>query len=236
MKTLITGVGSCGTTFLARLFMELGCDLGDKLNAIERPRGMEHMPLAQLLTDWDMLYSPYPLPAYGTKHDGVKGATIEDFLGFRDRPLPASRYSPATQEVEEILHGLPEVVKSPLMPHWLHTWLRANGTRPKMVIVCTRPLRDTATSFVRTASWLEFPSLYFWQATRAGLLWDTLLETHIPHVTVEYPRMVDDPEYLWEVLYACTLTPSLDKAVGVSLEEFTIVHAKIANPSLVGRM
>ncbi|KKN02711.1 hypothetical protein LCGC14_1114960 [marine sediment metagenome] len=229
MKTLITGVGSCGTTFLARLFMELGCDLGDNLNAVERPRGMEHRPLAQLLTDWDMRASPYPMPAYKVDHRDVGGATIEEFFGARDG-------TPPTIGIETVSAGLPEVVKSPLMPHWLHTWLRAGGTQPEVVIVCTRPLRDTAASFVHHAKWLEYYSLYMWQATRLGLLWDTIQEHRIPYVTIKYPRMIHDASYLWRKLYRCAdKTASLDTVDGTSFQEFKKAHDAIAKPELVGK-
>lgn len=227
MKTLITGVGSCGTTFLARLFMELGCDLGDELNAVERPRGMEHLPLAQLLTDWDMQHSPYPLPSYGTKHNAVRGVSVDDFFRFRDQALAPN--------VKDISDGLPEVVKSPLMPQWLHTWLRSEGTRPEIIIVCTRPLRDTTTSFTHTVSWLDYDSLYAWQAMRYGLLWDTIQETYIPHVTIAYPRMIHDAAYLWGTLCPESIkTSSLDTVLGASLVEFTKAHDAIAKPELVG--
>lgn len=230
MKTLITGVGSCGTTFLARLFMELGCDLGDELNAVERPRGMEHLPLAQLLTDLDMSASPYPLPAYGTTHGDIQGATLDDFFRARDKgPAPI-------RGVKAVSAGLPEVVKSPLMPQWLHMWLRAGGTRPEVVIVCTRPLRDTATSFTHEADWLDYYSLYTWQALRYGLLWDTIQETHIPHVTIAYPRMIHDAAYLWGILCPEAIkTSSLDTVLGASLVEFAKAHSAIAKPELVGK-
>jgi hypothetical protein len=90
-------------------------------------------------------------------------------------------------------------------------------------------------SFTRETKWLDYYSLYTWQAMRSGLLWDTIQETHIPHVTVEYPRMIYDAEYLWEKIDPLTVqTASLDTVLGASLIEFTKAHTSIAKPDLVG--
>ena len=72
MKIFVTGTGSCGSTLLMQIFHKLGWDIGPdeqlNLGPTER-RGMEFLPMAQLLTDLELTYSPLPLPpancAYG---------------------------------------------------------------------------------------------------------------------------------------------------------------------------
>lgn len=221
MNILITGGVGSGTTFIARMFQELGYDLGDhtamenKRNEESQVRGVEHEPLLQLVREWNWRLMPETGEG---KHSRV--SYNPSLMLRRDDPTFAETQR---EWVQKISDGLPDVVKQPLMTRYLGLWILAGGKVPDYVVVCMRDTYDQARSNIRDG----FASENVFHdrqdtLTNYGMLWETLHRYDIKHDVVQFPRCTWDSGYLYGTMNW-----------SVSPSKFGRTWRKITNPDKI---
>ncbi len=126
MKVLITGAVGSGTTFVANIFREMGAPMGDGIdadnhrNTDRQIRGLEHIPLVELMLSWSVQFLPVV-----RKGQPRYARNLLSMLAL-DSPAVSRLVKP---QVAEVANGLPEVVKCPLMLRWFKMWLMSGGMK-----------------------------------------------------------------------------------------------------------
>lgn len=204
MTILITGNAHSGTTFLARLLYELGCDF-KPVNWIDSPNGMESRIFQQA--------------AHAVTRDLVAGGQLPNF----DHAI-----SPGTRKLmDRALARMPKWTKMPNIGYTFPVWLEA-GFRPEHTIVCYRNLKANALSNVRQ-NLDALPEMHQRMTGQIGLLAAALWEFDLAYTVVRYPDSVDEPEYLWDALAHLLLRKDIvHKAM-----DFLTVHRRVAKKGLV---
>jgi hypothetical protein len=225
VNVLITGGVGSGTTFIARMFEELGFDLGHHTHMENhrntegnQVRGVEHEPLLKLVQEWNWRLLPTVVP-----ENISRISRNMPFVLRLDDPVFAKTQR---EEVQAVVAGLPPVVKQPVMTRYLGLWILAGGTVPDYVVVCMRDTYDQARSNVRDG----FSSENVFQGrqdqlTDYGMLWETLHRYDIRYDVVQFPRSVEDADYLHRTVSWETL--------GVDLTRFTGAWDTLANPTKI---
>lgn len=233
MNIFVTGTGSCGSTLLMQIFHKLGWDVGPdnqlNLGPTER-RGMEFLPMAQLLTDLELTYSPLPLPpancAYGLQKADPQ---MDEFMLATEGKGTVSGFK---EQVAEVSAQLPAIVKGPALQRWLGAWIKLGGVKPDLVIQCYRPMKQVIDSFYRDSLGPSSPSMFAsWLHMSTGLLHDTLQEHEIPTAVVNFHDLTTDPLAIWLALlnyFDEGLLPSYE-----SLAEFDDAFDAVVKPELV---
>lgn len=191
-RYVITGIPGSGTTFTAKLFHELGFDLGVKLVSRNERRGLEWEPLKRINGEYADVLNAYleqygPVALFGGAI-GVAGMRAAGELGAAIEQDPP-----------------PEVVKCPnisITGYWL--W---QVMKPELVILCVRPLDELVSSYMvryRAGQEIKGPSdenVYINSyCARMGLTIDALTRHEVPYVILEYPRSARDLDYAWDTL------------------------------------
>lgn len=222
MSILITGGVGSGTTFIARMFQELGFDLGDSTHMEnkrnkegDQVRGVEHDPLLKLVSEWNWRLMPIISPKE-VSHMSRNSPLV---LRLDDPEFAKTQ----RDDVKKVSDGLPNVVKQPLMARYLGLWILAGGKIPDYVVVCMRDTYDQARSNVRDG----FASENVFHdrqdtLTNYGMLWETLHRYDIKHDVVEFPRCVRDSGYLCGTINWDSL--------GMDFVKVTRAWRKIADP------
>lgn len=233
MKIFVTGTGSCGSTLLMQIFHKLGWDVGpdDQLNLgpTER-RGMEFLPMAQLLTDLELTYSPLPLPpancAYGIRNDDPE---MGEFVRATEGLGGVSAFK---KQVMDVSAQLPSIVKGPAIQRWLGAWIALGGVKPDLVVQCYRPVNQVIDSFYRDDLGPSNREMFIsWLHMSTGLLQDTLRQHEIETVIMDFHELVRTPLAVWGALidyFDKGLLPSYE-----SLDEFDAAYEAVVKPELV---
>jgi hypothetical protein len=228
MKVFVTGTGSCGSTLLMQIFHKLGWDVGpdDQLNlGPGARRGMEFLPMAQLLTDLELTYSPLPLPPANCAYGLRKGdRQMDEFMQATEGKGAVSGFE---QQVADVSAQLPSIVKGPALQRWLGAWIELGGEKPDLVIQCYRPMKQVIDSFYRDGLGPSNPSMFAsWLHMSTGLLQDTLRQHEIHSYTVDFHRMITEPAHLNFMISSCGLGD-------ISYDQFVEIHQAIVKPQLV---
>jgi hypothetical protein len=193
-EIMITGVPRSGTTFLIQLYHELGYYTGFK-------RGFHHK--IQKSTH--------------KTHGGIEWAREET----RSTGKYGRRGSP-----NALLRGFPEVIKHPWTkgekPPWTHPDIQ--DMEFHSVIITKRDERTSIMSDHRRSSFRRDTKLNYKIMSRHIKYANIKLREHWQdHIEVEYPRSVEDKDYLWGQLES-TFKGRVDQ------EQFNSAWQKLARP------
>lgn len=208
MTVLITGNAHSGTTFLARLLMELGCDF-KPVDWVDVPNGMESKVVQQA--------------AHAVTRDLVAGGQLPNF----DNQL-----SPATRKLmAKALRIMPKWTKMPNIGYTFPVWLQA-GFRPEHVLVCYRNLNANARSNVRRNVG-GLPEMQHRMTGQLGLLAAALWEHDIPYTVIRFPDSVDDAYDLYARLAPVLRDYTSLRGPGSGVVSFASIHSRVAKKGLV---
>lgn len=245
---VVTGPGRTGTSFLARLYRELGFDPGGWWQSEVRA-GLEHHDV------WAL--NARVARALGVSAGERRGGRVLEAAGYlvrkSDGHVPKGIRRPIADAVDAVryLRSCPDlmdfdrvestsarygdqmralakelaVAKDPQFCFTLGAWLAA-GVPVEAVVFTIRPLDAMADSRVRVemfsrraVSWAKHNYAY-----GIGLLLTSAAEHRVPVVTLRYPDFAQEPERLYEVL-------PLPEAC--SWEQFSTAYTSVFDPSLV---
>lgn len=206
-RVLVTGTGHSGTTFVARLLMELGCDFGQRQGPAdwtEGPHAMEWPPLAKAAD------------------------SLLDEMGRWPAPNLYQALRPETKHTLSILiESLPPFIKNPTVGHTLRMWLEL-GLELDAIIYVHRDVQATAESIHKAVpsksvgKWMErcYATL--------GRLAATAFDHQLKMAVVRYPVCVrgENAVFMFDDLQP--FIPQVD-----NLERFKAAHQATANPELV---
>ena len=185
---LITGSGRSGSTFLIRLLGKLGLNLlpecEHELREGSARQGLEGR--AQTLS---------------VKLHQFRNADVFRSPGSLNHLSIRQLRAPAPSGVEKEIASLgADVVKSPHIALVLEDWLRIRND-VEGVIFCVRKLEDVLEfyrSFLpRTAKEPELIRNFYFLWGRA---FHAAASANVATATLQFPRMIDDPQYLWNRL------------------------------------
>ncbi len=207
MTVLVTGVGHSGTTFIARLLLELGCDFGHLGNAswTEGPHAMEQPSMAKVAQ------------TIVEELDGIRH--LPDF----SRPLEAS----TRFELVKAINTMPLFVKSPAIGYTLPVWAKA-GLELDAVIVVHRSIEHSARSVFDA---VHDRTLREWEVRHlglSGLIIAAIVELEYEASWICFPECTA-PDPL-ELLYE-----DLEDLIGLDcdLPAFREAHARVAKPDMI---
>jgi hypothetical protein len=204
MTVLITGNAHSGTTFLARLLMELGCDF-HPVDWIDSPHGMENRIV-----------------------QGAAHAVTMDLVAGGMLPVLDRKLRPETRElVQRALRTMPKWTKMPNIGYTYPAWHEA-GFRPEHIIVCHRELSSCARSNVRR-NVAALPEMHTRLSGQLGYLAAALWEYQLRHTVILFPRSVEDPAYLFDALAPVFL----ERKQLLDRDGFLACHRRIAKKALV---
>jgi len=219
-KILIAGSGRCGTTFLIQLLTLLGLPTGISFEA-----GCWLMMVyqhAKMNGQGMAMYVDRNAPEGFTPKGGMMNevrAGLEYHVSYRDNILSLSK--------------LPKIIKNPRFATMLEKLLAEKRIEVDHVFACVRDLHSVAKSKVESGK--KHPRERYYQksvddiqrdsAEQLGMMTATLLTRDVPHSFVVFPRMIDDWEYLFDILKP--IFPQLDKQV------FKETHGKLAKKGFV---
>lgn len=220
-KILIGGTGRCGTTFLVQLLTLLGLPTG-----IERRNGQWLMTHYQkptmdgkgMATYVDRQTPPNWQPVGGMIPDVRAG--LEYHVSYADNV--------------ESLNRLPKIIKNPRLSFMLDRLLRENRINVEHFLVCVRDLGQVAAS--KMASGRKHARERYYHKSRKDVRTDSaaqlgemtaaLVIHEVPHTFLVFPRMIDDPDYLFVALQQvlrCQIDP----------KDFRRAHAELARQDFV---
>jgi hypothetical protein len=203
-EVLITGLAGSGTTWMIRIFQELGFDLGEPLFSLDDRKGLEWMPLLniKLIIDQELIRhsheTSFDHPAY------IPEDIIEQSKSWYKKKLESL--------------DCPRIVKVPGLE--LSGPAIFSVLRPRTVILMHRPLRawarsrDTARTLERIrareanpeaaigASGLVPPGMFASGAVVVGMTIDILEEYGLDYLIIDYSKAVRDCDYLYHKLYS----------------------------------
>ena len=207
MTVLITGNGHSGTTFIARLLMELGCDFGQgdpPATWTEGAQAMEHPDIQKASREVALAVE---------RGEGKNGAL--DVILAHDPPSPS-------------------YVKAPAVGWYLDIWLAA-GFDFTSAVICHRDIGDTVRSIVQKGGgYGGFGPLRDDDATRdrlyrqTGRMMSALWSAWIPHMTIMFPECLERPMLIYPPLVVVGV---IDRSI--SERAFIEAHRKVAKPELV---
>jgi hypothetical protein len=245
---VVTGPGRSGTSFLARLYSELGFDPGGRWEPAVSA-GFEDREIVetnlQLAKEMGVSIRERrggrTLQALGGAVRLSEGRVKPGVRRPLARAVDALRYSRETPDlmrwdsVGDVVarHGerlrslakVRQVAKDPRFSFTLRAWL-ASGAQIDSVVFTIRPLDAMADSRVRVhmyseraRDWARHNYCY-----GIGLLWTAVTEHRLPVSVVRYPDLLEDPKQLYEQL------PMPEPR---SKEDFERAFASVYDPSLV---
>lgn len=219
-KILIVGTSYCGSTFLARVLMEAGCDFGQgdpPASWTVGDHSIEHPAIVRGSYDlYRVLWDPALLmPDHSRTDEAVRQC----------QPI-----------LDEALAVWPPFVKSPAMGHVLPAWFLA-GLQARGIIVCWRGLEETLQSLVRRRQRYGVTRAYPWQDSIEhrqrlqivfGMMMVNVMDSGLPWAVVSFPSSV-------EAASAGPIYDHLQARIGLpcSREVFLAAHQRAADPSLV---
>jgi hypothetical protein len=221
-KIVIAGTGRCGTSFLVQLLTSLGF-----------PTGISHTKGRWLMT----IFQEAVMSACGLALSVNRIAPTEwspHVCGMRGGTRAGLEYHVMYTDTVESLAALPKVIKNPRLATMLNRLLREDRIRLDYVLVCVRDLDAVALSKIESGKRSSEEQYYHrsaqelrsTSAAQLGELTATLIGYDVPHSFIAFPRMVDDPEYLFNCL-----TPLLPPAI--SLDVFKVAHSRLARRDFV---
>jgi hypothetical protein len=208
---VITGVGRSGTSFLARLYRELGFDPGGRwLPAVNAGYEDDEVVAANEHVAHDLglrfLGGPRPLPIEVPGRRWFASRSPKDRTEAPDQfdTIAPERLEPAVERHRQRLCAVAAthvVVKAPRFCWTMPVWLRA-GAAIDHVVLSTRTMEAVIASR-RSAGHLRYRTeaaatnelLY-----ALGLCIASVAEHDVPHSIVHFPHVLDCPEALAEQL------------------------------------
>ncbi len=220
---VITGTGRSGTTLLARLYQELGYNVGggeewwDEADAGLEPADVNELNLG--IMRQLALPSGFPGKAFAAKiwrfinkliPKGAKRGVTETIRNSRivRNNLILNRYSDiskvAEQHKDEIISISKkyEVAKSPTFARALPVWIEA-GADIDHVIISARDVESVTKSQER-AGFLRYDSFDMGcnhYALLAGMCLSTVVKYDVSFTIMQFPKFVEDHSHLYENLF-----------------------------------
>lgn len=208
MTVLITGNGHSGTTFVARLLMELGCDFGQGDPPAAWTQGAQAME------------QPYVQRS---------AAALARFI--EEKPL-RDWWQQAAALLEEEHKVFPPYIKAPAIGWYLDAWLEL-GFQADAVIVCHRNIEDTLRSIERAGGGYggfgtPTPERLYAQTGRLmACLWDH----GIPHAVIPFPEVI--LQHPFRSLIYRKLYNAIPGRMPFTYPDLCQAHARLARPELV---
>ena len=209
-KTLITGTGRCGTTFLIKLLTMLGLKTGIK----------------NINGSWFMMHYQKP-----TMHENGFALSVD-----RDPPQgweptginidAGLEYHISYGDTVKSLEKLPPIIKNPRFATMLDRLVIEDRIKIDHVIVCVRNLGSVAASKISRGNMKRHydkteQDMLEQSAIQLGNLVSTLVTREIPHTFIVFPLMIYDWSYLYNKLKIHFRT--------INKSEFDIIHSKLAD-------
>jgi hypothetical protein len=222
-KIVIAGTGRCGTSFLVQLLTSLGF-----------PTGISHTEGRWLMTNFQEVLAESACGLALRVNRIAPPGWFPRVCGMRGGNRAGLEHHVMYTDTVESLAALPKVIKNPRLAVMLNRLLREDRIRLDYVLVCVRDLDAVASSKIESGkcspeeqyyrrSARELRSI---SAAQLGELTATLIGYDVSHSFIAFPRMVDDPEYLFNCL-----TPLLPPAI--SLDMFKAAHSRLARRDFV---
>ncbi len=215
----ITGLGKCGTSFVAECFRELGLDPGGRFNT-SMNAGWEYPPTHVLCRE--LLIGP----------KRARFSTCEQAEELMDKPISNRNLRPLKQRLEEALPPregeAPRVVKSPLLLPLLELWVHAGLV--DRVVWPQRPLVQIAQSW---AAWDPRGLPYIGEDEDRSTVQQAALDYgqqvcarhHIPVCTFRFPDVLTPGTEDAEILLA-----ELAATTGRALGEVAAIMVAVSRP------
>jgi hypothetical protein len=154
--------------------------------------------------------------------------------GMTDDIRAGLEYHLSYADTATSLSVLPKVIKNPRFAYMSERLLAEKRIRLDYVLACVRSLDEVAVS--KFESGKLHPRERYYQksveiiraesAAQLGEFTATLVCRDIPHSFIVFPRMIDDPDYLFKML-ASVLDEQID------LRVFKLVHRQLAKKDFV---
>ena len=192
-KILITGTGRCGTTFLIQLFSHAGLDTG----MFDKHDGLWYSRFYQRVTKMDEVTGEVHRvernfePGEHLVYSPEIRAGLETHVCLADDPAEVER--------------LPRWIKNPRLAVTAGKLIDAGVLKLDHVFLPVRALDDVADSKKqlyksKTETWYvgEHEKLKQRSAAQLGQAVTDLVSRNIPLTLLQFPRIVTDPDYLFE--------------------------------------
>ena len=192
-KILITGTGRCGTTFLIQLFSNAGLDTG----MFEKPDGNWYARFHQHVVDMD--------EKTGKVHRVVRSPEPGEYLVYSPEIRAGLETHICLADSKEAVDRLPRFIKNPRLTVTAGELIDAGILELEHVFLPIRNLDDVADSKKQLhknkgEAWYaaEHERLKSVSAAQLGQVVADLTCRSVPITMLEFPRIVQDPNYLYE--------------------------------------
>lgn len=192
-KILITGTGRCGTTFLIQLFSRAGLDT----QMYEKPDGKWYSRFHQHVVDMD--------PDSGKVHKVVRSEEPGEYLVYSPEIRAGLETHICLADTKADVARLPRWIKNPRLAVTAGELIDAGILELDHVFLPVRNLDDVADSKKslhqhKNESWYEKERerLKTLSAAQLGQAVADLTCRGVPITLLEFPRIVRDPDYLFE--------------------------------------
>lgn len=220
-KIVIAGTGRCGTTFLVQLLTLLG------------------LPTGITYTGGRWLMTCYQRPimnekGYALSVDRKPPPKWKAGSGMVDNIRAGLEYHFSYSDTITSLAALPKVIKNPRFAYMSERLLAENRIKLDYVLACVRSLDEVAASKFESGK-LHPRERYYQKSTeiirvesavQLGEFTATLVCRDIPHSFIVFPKMINDPDYLFTVLAPILSTK-------INLIRFRLVHGELAKKDFV---